>query len=113
VIKDGKPLSELDISSGRPANARSWHGGPPPSKERARRFAPGGLVGEAHDDHTQPHHRFGSRQGRRRSLLRGDLRLRFEGLGGHFAPVRVNDTLTLDFNDAKGTITSPAFMRFT
>jgi hypothetical protein len=32
--------------------------------------------------------------------------LRFEGLDGHFAPVRVNDTLTLDFNDAKGT--SPA-----
>ena len=30
--------------------------------------------------------------------------LRFEGLGGHFAPVRVNDTLTLDFADAKGTI---------
>ena len=28
--------------------------------------------------------------------------LRFEGLGGHFAPVRVNDTLTLDFADAKG-----------
>jgi len=25
--------------------------------------------------------------------------LRFEGLGGHFAPVRVNDTLTLDFAD--------------
>jgi catechol 2,3-dioxygenase-like lactoylglutathione lyase family enzyme len=32
--------------------------------------------------------------------------LRFEGLGGHFAPVRVNDTLTLDFDDAKGAITS-------
>ena len=32
--------------------------------------------------------------------------LRFEGLGGHFAPVRVNDTLTLDFADAKGTIAS-------
>jgi catechol 2,3-dioxygenase-like lactoylglutathione lyase family enzyme len=30
--------------------------------------------------------------------------LRFEGSGGHFAPVRVNDTLTLDFADAKGTI---------
>src|SRR6516165_7857462 len=30
--------------------------------------------------------------------------LRFEGAGGHFAPVRVNDTLTLDFADAKGTI---------
>jgi catechol 2,3-dioxygenase-like lactoylglutathione lyase family enzyme len=30
--------------------------------------------------------------------------LRFEGLSGHFAPVRVNDTLTLDFADAKGTI---------
>jgi catechol 2,3-dioxygenase-like lactoylglutathione lyase family enzyme len=30
--------------------------------------------------------------------------LRFEGSGGHFAPVRVNDTLTLDFTDAKGTI---------
>ena len=32
--------------------------------------------------------------------------LRFEGLNGHFAPVRVNDTLTLDFADAKGTIAS-------
>jgi catechol 2,3-dioxygenase-like lactoylglutathione lyase family enzyme len=30
--------------------------------------------------------------------------LRFEGSGGHFAPVRVNDTLTLDFAEAKGTI---------
>jgi catechol 2,3-dioxygenase-like lactoylglutathione lyase family enzyme len=32
--------------------------------------------------------------------------LRFEGSGGHFAPVRVNDTLTLDFADAKGPIAS-------
>ena len=32
--------------------------------------------------------------------------LRFEGSGGHFAPVRVNDTLTLDFADAKGIIAS-------
>jgi catechol 2,3-dioxygenase-like lactoylglutathione lyase family enzyme len=32
--------------------------------------------------------------------------LRFEGAGGHFAPVRVNDTLTLDFADAKGAIAS-------
>jgi catechol 2,3-dioxygenase-like lactoylglutathione lyase family enzyme len=32
--------------------------------------------------------------------------LRFEGLGGHFAPMRVNDTLTLDFADAKGSIAS-------
>jgi catechol 2,3-dioxygenase-like lactoylglutathione lyase family enzyme len=32
--------------------------------------------------------------------------LPFEGLGGHFAPVRVNDTLTLDFADAKGTVAS-------
>ena len=32
--------------------------------------------------------------------------LRFEGSGGHFALVRVNDTLTLDFDDAKGAITS-------
>ena len=32
--------------------------------------------------------------------------LRFEGLRGHFAPVRVNDALTLDFADAKGTIAS-------
>ena len=38
--------------------------------------------------------------------------LRFEGSGGHFAPVRVNDTLTLDFADAKGTIAS-RIMRFT
>ena len=30
--------------------------------------------------------------------------LHFEGSGGHFAPVRVNDTLTLDFADAKGSI---------
>ena len=30
--------------------------------------------------------------------------LRFEGSGGHFAPVRINGTLTLDFADAKGTI---------
>lgn len=30
--------------------------------------------------------------------------LPFKGLGGHFAPVRVNDTLTLDFADAQGTI---------
>ena len=32
--------------------------------------------------------------------------LHFKGLGGLFAPVRVNDTLTLDFADAKGTIAS-------
>jgi catechol 2,3-dioxygenase-like lactoylglutathione lyase family enzyme len=32
--------------------------------------------------------------------------LRFGGLGGHFAPVRVNDTLTLDFADAAGSIAS-------
>src|SRR5438128_2422810 len=25
--------------------------------------------------------------------------LKYEGLGGHFAPVRVNETLTLDFDD--------------
>ena len=30
--------------------------------------------------------------------------LAFKGLDGHFAPVRVNDTLTLDFAEAKGTI---------
>ena len=30
--------------------------------------------------------------------------LHFKGLGGLFAPVRVNDTLTLDFADARGTI---------
>jgi catechol 2,3-dioxygenase-like lactoylglutathione lyase family enzyme len=30
--------------------------------------------------------------------------LRLAGLGGHFAQVRVNDTLTLDFADAKGTV---------
>jgi catechol 2,3-dioxygenase-like lactoylglutathione lyase family enzyme len=30
--------------------------------------------------------------------------LRFEGSGGHFAPVRVNDTLTLDFAETKETI---------
>ncbi len=30
--------------------------------------------------------------------------LRSESSGGHFAPVRVNDTLTLDFADAKGAI---------
>jgi catechol 2,3-dioxygenase-like lactoylglutathione lyase family enzyme len=32
--------------------------------------------------------------------------LRFEGSGGHFAPVHVNDTLTLDFADAKGAVGS-------
>ena len=32
--------------------------------------------------------------------------LHFEGSGGHFAQVRVNDTLTLDFADTKGTIAS-------
>jgi catechol 2,3-dioxygenase-like lactoylglutathione lyase family enzyme len=30
--------------------------------------------------------------------------LRFEGPSGHFAPVRVNDTLTLDFADAADPI---------
>jgi catechol 2,3-dioxygenase-like lactoylglutathione lyase family enzyme len=30
----------------------------------------------------------------------GIFGLRFEGPSGHFAPVRVNDTLTLDFADA-------------
>ncbi len=30
--------------------------------------------------------------------------LRVESSGGHFAPVRVNDTLTLDFADATGAI---------
>jgi catechol 2,3-dioxygenase-like lactoylglutathione lyase family enzyme len=37
-------------------------------------------------------------------LFAGIFGLRFEGSGGHFAPVRVNDTLTLDFADAEGTI---------
>jgi catechol 2,3-dioxygenase-like lactoylglutathione lyase family enzyme len=32
--------------------------------------------------------------------------LPFKGLGGHFAAVRINDTLTLDFADAKGAIAS-------
>lgn len=32
--------------------------------------------------------------------------LPFEGASGHFAPVRVNPTLTLDFDDAEGAITS-------
>ena len=32
--------------------------------------------------------------------------LPFEGSGGHFAPVRVNDTLTLDFADEEGPIAS-------
>ena len=32
--------------------------------------------------------------------------LHCEGSGGHFAAVRVNDTLTLDFADTKGTIAS-------
>ena len=32
--------------------------------------------------------------------------LRFDGVGGHFAPVRVNDTLTLDFADAAEPIAS-------
>ena len=32
--------------------------------------------------------------------------LPFEGSGGHFAPVRVNDTLTLDFADEPGPIAS-------
>jgi catechol 2,3-dioxygenase-like lactoylglutathione lyase family enzyme len=32
--------------------------------------------------------------------------LHFEGAGGHFAPVRVNDTLTLDFATAMGPIAS-------
>jgi catechol 2,3-dioxygenase-like lactoylglutathione lyase family enzyme len=32
--------------------------------------------------------------------------LRFEDSGGHFAAVRVNDTLTLDFADAKGPVAS-------
>ncbi len=32
--------------------------------------------------------------------------LPFAGAGGHFAPVRVNDTLTLDFADAAGPIAS-------
>ena len=28
--------------------------------------------------------------------------LKYEGASGHFAPVRVNETLTLDFDDADG-----------
>lgn len=32
--------------------------------------------------------------------------LRFGGSGGHFAPVRINDALTLDFADAEGSIAS-------
>ena len=32
--------------------------------------------------------------------------LSFESSGGHFAPVRVNDTLTLDFADAKEAVAS-------
>jgi catechol 2,3-dioxygenase-like lactoylglutathione lyase family enzyme len=32
--------------------------------------------------------------------------LPFKGSGGHFAPVRVNETLTLDFANAEGAIAS-------
>jgi catechol 2,3-dioxygenase-like lactoylglutathione lyase family enzyme len=37
-------------------------------------------------------------------LFAGIFGLRVEGSGGHFAQVRVNDTLTLDFADAMGAI---------
>ena len=74
-----------------------------PQSSAREEFAPGGLVGESHDNHTQPHHRLGPRQGRRRSLIRRDLRAARRGFRRSLC-ARVNDTLTLDFADATGTI---------
>src|SRR5580704_13109249 len=76
VIKDGKPLSELEHlnqAAEQVLDQLAWVDRRPQSSAREE-FAPGGLVGESHDNHTQPHHRLGPRQGRRRSLIRRDLR---------------------------------------
>ena len=54
----------------------------------------------SNDDHSKPHHRARARQGGRRPLFRRHFRSDFnEKQSGHFAPVRVNETLTLLFDE--------------
>jgi hypothetical protein len=43
--------------------------------------------------------RTGARQGGVGKVLRPMFGLKYEGAKGHFAPVRVNETLTLDFDN--------------
>ena len=75
-----------------------------PQSSAREEFAPGGLVGESHEitlDHIIVSARDKDTAAR---LFAGIFGLRVAGSGGHFARVRVNDTLTLDFADATGTI---------
>jgi catechol 2,3-dioxygenase-like lactoylglutathione lyase family enzyme len=108
VIKDGKPLSELEhLNQAARQMLDSWHGGPPPSKQRAKRVCARRLSRKKPMTITLNHTIVSARDKDAAARFFAEIfGLRFEGLGGHFAPVRVNDTLTLDFADAKGTIAS-------
>lgn len=63
------------------------------------RLARAGRTGSTDDDdRTQPRNRAGARQGRRRHVFAAIFGLK-RGRTGHFAPVRVNKTPTLLFDD--------------
>ena len=112
VIKDGKPLSELGISIKPPGRCSiRWHGGLPPSKPRGRRVCARRPSRKKPMTITLNHTIVWVATRSASRFFAGIFGLRFEGSGGHFAPVRVNDTLTLDFADAKGTIAGH-IMRF-
>src|ERR1700674_5278494 len=85
----------------------SWHGGPPPSKQRGRRVCARRPSRRKPVTITLNHTIVSARDKDAAARFFAEIfGLRFEGVGGHFAPVGVNDTLTLDFANAKGTIAS-------
>ena len=55
--------------------------------------------GGVHDHRPRSHDRPRSRQGGIRPLLRAVFGLEYNGPVSHFAPVRINDTLTIDFDN--------------
>ena len=62
---------------------------------------------------ARPHDRAGLRQGEVCGVHRPDVRAEVRGALGHFAPVKVNDILTLDFDDSEtlAPITTPSWPR--
>ena len=60
----------------------------------------GRAGGPGHGDHPEPHHRAGAGQGGGGAFFARIFGLSDEGADGHFAPVRIGDTLTLLFDDA-------------
>src|SRR4029077_1877524 len=85
----------------------SWHGGPPPSKQRGRRVCAKRPSRRKPMTITLNHTIVWARDKEGAARFFAEIfGLRFEGSGGHFAPVRVNDTLTRDSAEARGTMRS-------